>query len=127
MWKMQPQSKEETHSNDFIAKCISGGYEQLYYSFRSFFGFQNPLATPTPRMECPNSKLLSCLHGINCLGRKRGYLQITFLSTSRHARFRATASTKIDAENTNELGMAFRLIALRMMDLLGTSTSVMNL
>ena len=37
IWKMQLQKKQPTHGNDFVTGCIGPGYEQLYYSFRSFF------------------------------------------------------------------------------------------
>ena len=54
--KMQPQSKESTWGNDFIAKHIGLGYEQLYYSFRNFFGVQDPLLHK-PQKDCPNWKV----------------------------------------------------------------------
>ena len=56
--KMQPQSKERTHGNDFIASCIFLGYEQKYRAFRHFFGTQDPLmAPPPPQAQCPNFKV----------------------------------------------------------------------
>ena len=37
IWKMQMQKNQPTHGNDFVTGCIGPGYEQLYYSFRSFY------------------------------------------------------------------------------------------
>ncbi len=55
--KMQPQEKEPTHGNDLIADAIGPGYQQLYQSFRYFFGVQDPLLTVPPKEDCPNVKV----------------------------------------------------------------------
>ena len=55
--KMQPQSKERTHGNDFIAQHIGTGYQQMYCTFQNFFACQDPLTTPPPAQECPNYKV----------------------------------------------------------------------
>ena len=55
--KMQPQSKERTHGNDFIAQHIGTGYQQMYRTFRHFFACQDPLTNPPPAHECPNYKV----------------------------------------------------------------------
>ena len=57
IWKMQPQKKQPTHGNYFVASCIGPGYEQLYYSFRAFFACQDPLTKPPPKKECPKFKV----------------------------------------------------------------------
>ena len=55
--KMQPQSKERTHGNDFIAQHIGPGYQQMYRTFRHFFACPDPLTNPPPAHECPNYKV----------------------------------------------------------------------
>ena len=55
--KMQPHSVQRTHGNDFIAKSIGSGYQQLQRSFRHFFGCQDPLTVPPPKEKCPNVKV----------------------------------------------------------------------
>ena len=55
--KMVPQTKDETHGNDFIAKHVGSDYERKQKCFRAFFGCQNPLTVPPPRGECPNFKV----------------------------------------------------------------------
>ena len=58
-WKLQPQSKECVHGNDFIADAIGTGHQQLNRTFRCFFACQDPLnlKTPPPKKECPNVKV----------------------------------------------------------------------
>ena len=55
--KMVPQTKDETHGNNFIAKHVGSDYERKQKCFRAFFGCQNPLTVPPPRGECPNFKV----------------------------------------------------------------------
>ncbi len=55
--KMQPQTKQPTHGNDFIASSIGPGYNQLYKSFHHFFACQDALTVPPPKDECPNFKV----------------------------------------------------------------------
>ncbi len=55
--KMQPQYKEPTIGNEFIARCSNPGYNQFHQSFYHFFGCQNPLTVPPLRDECPNFKV----------------------------------------------------------------------
>ena len=55
--KMQPQAKQRTHGNDFIARCIGPMYEQKYRNFRHFFGCQDPLKIPPAKEKCPNVKV----------------------------------------------------------------------
>ena len=55
--KMQPQTKQRSHGNDFIASCLGRGFQQKYYSFRHFFGCQDPLTSPPRKEECPNFKV----------------------------------------------------------------------
>ena len=57
MQKMQPQSKDRTHGNDFIAKHMGLSYQQHYRQFRAYFGCQDPLMTPPPKEKCPNFKV----------------------------------------------------------------------
>lgn len=55
--KMQLQSKQRTHGNNFIASCIEPMYKQKYQNFRHFFGFQDPMQVPTAKEKCPNAKV----------------------------------------------------------------------
>ena len=55
--KMQPQSKQRTHGNDFISSNIGPMYEQKHANFRHFFGCQDPLLISPPKEKCPNIKV----------------------------------------------------------------------
>ena len=44
--KMQPQSKQWTHGNDFVSSSIGKGYQQKLRQFCLLFGTQDPLMTP---------------------------------------------------------------------------------
>ena len=55
--KMQPQSKQWTHGNDFVSSSIGKGYQQKLRQFCHFFGTQDPLMTPPKKDECPNFKV----------------------------------------------------------------------
>ena len=55
--KIQPQLKQRTHDNDFIAQCIGLGYQQKHHSFRQFFAYQDPLMIPPPKEKCLNFKV----------------------------------------------------------------------
>ena len=55
--KMQSKSKQRNHGNDFIANCISPGYEAKYQHFRHFFAVQDPMMMPPPKLKCPNYKV----------------------------------------------------------------------
>ena len=54
--KRQPQKKEQTHGNEFIASGIGVGYKQKYCSFCAFFGCQDPLVAPPNKLEFLNIK-----------------------------------------------------------------------
>ena len=55
--KMQPQLKQPTHGNDFIANCIGPGYEGKYRHFRHFFAVQDLMMMPPPKLQFPNYKV----------------------------------------------------------------------
>eukprot|EP00956_Cyclotella_meneghiniana_P013143 scaffold18824_cov77-Cyclotella_meneghiniana.AAC.11 len=56
--KSQTQKVDQTHGNDFITEHIGPGYQQLYHSYRHFFGCQDPLIVPAPKQSCPNVKVV---------------------------------------------------------------------
>ena len=61
--KMQPQLKQQTHGNDFMASSIGKGYQQKLRQFRHLFGTQYPLMTPPKKVECPISRWMSFSSG----------------------------------------------------------------
>ena len=54
---MQPQLKQRTHGNDFIANCIRPGYEAKYRHCRYFFAVKDPMMIPPPKLQCLNYKV----------------------------------------------------------------------
>ena len=101
---MQPQSKERTHGNNFIASCIGVGYEQKYRTFRHFFGTQYLLMAPPPKAQCPNFKVDEFFRWNRYIWKEAWCLNKNFLIDEQTCKIQGKCEYKTRCEKYKRVG-----------------------
>ncbi len=116
--KMQPQSRDKTQGNNFIARNMGKNADLRLKLFRHFFGCQDPTTIPPKKQECPNFKVDSFFRWLRHVWKEAWVLGKNCSVDEQTCKMQGKSEYKTCCGSSRGLEMVCNVIVLLMMGLL---------